>query len=400
MTALAGFLTAEAISIIGSRMSLVAIPWLVLTTTGSPTLTGVVVAAETVPYVLAGSIGASVIDRVGARRCSIAADGLSLVAMGLIPLLYQTGIGMLLILVVIAGTARGFSDLAKRVLLPGAARQSGVELPRATALYDGIARLGALIGGPLAGFLIAWLNAPVVILIDAFSFAACALLIAVTLPAVRPDPASAEEREPYLAALVAGVRYIRQDKLILSIIGLMCAINLLDNAALSVYIPVWARDVVGSPIALGLCTGAFALGAVIGNLALIGFAKRFANLTLLAAGFLVGGAPRFLALGLSNSVVLVAAVMFVAGLGLSVVNPIITAVLYERVPEQLHARVFGAATGAAFAGMPMGSLLAGVGITLIGFTPLLVLTAALALAATLTPVLARRTWRQVDARET
>jgi MFS family permease len=69
--ALPGLLTAEAISITGSRMSLVALPWLVLSTTGSPTLTGVVAAIETTPYVASGALGAPLIDRFGARRATL-----------------------------------------------------------------------------------------------------------------------------------------------------------------------------------------------------------------------------------------------------------------------------------------------------------------------------------------
>ena len=49
--ALRGWLTAEAVSLTGTRVSMVAIPWLVLTTSGSATWTGVVAFAEMLPYV-------------------------------------------------------------------------------------------------------------------------------------------------------------------------------------------------------------------------------------------------------------------------------------------------------------------------------------------------------------
>ncbi|GAA1271124.1 MFS transporter [Sphaerisporangium rubeum] len=392
-TALAGYLAAEAVSITGSRMSLVALPWLVLTTTGSAALTGVVAALETVPYVVAGSFGAPVVDRIGARRASVLADLVSFAAMVAIPFLYHRGIGVLGGLVVVVGAARGVSDIAKRVLLPAAVEGSGLELTRATALYDGVARFGALVGGPVAGVLIVWLGAPGVILLDAVSFLLCAGLIAGT---VRTRGVAAE-REPYLTALANGVDHLRRDRLILAIVLMMFAINLFDTAALSVYIPVWARQVVGSPVALGLCSGAFALGALAGNAGLVAYAHRVPKLAVLTVGFVVGGAPRFLALALSDSVVFVTAVMFVAGLGLAAANPIISAVMYDRVPERLHARVFGVATGAAFAGMPLGSLLAGLGIGVLGFTPLIVLTAVLCFVTTLVPLVGRRTWRQIDA---
>ena len=41
-TALWGWLGSETVSLMGTRLSMIAIPWLVLTTTGSPLLTGLV----------------------------------------------------------------------------------------------------------------------------------------------------------------------------------------------------------------------------------------------------------------------------------------------------------------------------------------------------------------------
>ena len=58
---LVGFLVADAISLCGTRVSMIAIPWLVLTTTGSAAQTGLVAFAELLPLVvvqaLAGSEG-------------------------------------------------------------------------------------------------------------------------------------------------------------------------------------------------------------------------------------------------------------------------------------------------------------------------------------------------------
>ncbi|MFJ3934697.1 MFS transporter [Streptomyces sp. NPDC090029] len=406
--ALTGLLTAEAISITGSRMSLVALPWLVLGATGSPILTGVVAAIETTPYVASGVLGAPLIDRIGARRASIIADALSFVAMGAIPFLYHLGISVLAPLVFLVGAFRGISDLSKKVLLPMAVEQTAMQLSRATALYDGISRFSALAGGPAAGALIAWLDASAVILVDAVSFALCAAVVAGTVRSRRPSgqtdtptagalaATNGEAREGYVVALRRGLQYLRQDRLILSVVIMMFAINLFDNAALSVYIPMWAKGTVGSPIALGLCSGAFALGAMVGNVGIIALAERVPRYATLTVGLLVGGAPRFLSLGLSDSVVFVVVIMFAAGIGFAAINPVIAVVMYERIPVQLQARVFGVATAAAFAGMPLGSLLGGLSVQSIGFTTSLVLAGVLCFTATLTPVLARRTWRQMN----
>ena len=105
-------------------------------------------------------------------------------------------------LVAIAGGLRGFGDTAKRVLFRQAVVTSGVDITRATSINDGINRLATLLGAPLAGLLIAAFDATTVLIIDAASFFAGAVLVALLVPAV----ASAGVGEPYLRPCAAGFR--------------------------------------------------------------------------------------------------------------------------------------------------------------------------------------------------
>ncbi len=77
-------LSAEVVSALGNRISMVAIPWLVLVTTHDPGLMGLAAAAELVPYLLAGVLAAPVADRLGLRAVSIGCDLGTAVAMALI----------------------------------------------------------------------------------------------------------------------------------------------------------------------------------------------------------------------------------------------------------------------------------------------------------------------------
>ena len=56
-TPLFGLLLADAISLCGTRVSMIAIPWLVLTTTGSAAQTGLVAFAELLPLVVRPGTG-------------------------------------------------------------------------------------------------------------------------------------------------------------------------------------------------------------------------------------------------------------------------------------------------------------------------------------------------------
>src|SRR5215210_6766557 len=88
---LVGFLVADAISLCGTRVSMIAIPWLVLTTTGSAAQTGMVAFAELLPLVVVQALAGPLIDRLGARRVAITGDVLSMVVVGMIPLLHLVG---------------------------------------------------------------------------------------------------------------------------------------------------------------------------------------------------------------------------------------------------------------------------------------------------------------------
>ena len=90
-TPLVGFLLADAISLCGTRVSMIAIPWLVLTTTGSAAQTGLVAFAELLPLVVVQALAGPLIDRLGARGVAISCDLMSMVAVGLIPLLHLGG---------------------------------------------------------------------------------------------------------------------------------------------------------------------------------------------------------------------------------------------------------------------------------------------------------------------
>src|SRR3569623_1066110 len=102
-----GYLTAQGISITGNRVSMIAIPWLVLTTTGSATRTGIVAYAEMAPQVILQVLSGPGTDRLGARRGAITCDVLSGLVVGVIPAAHALGVlsfPLLLVLVALAGS--------------------------------------------------------------------------------------------------------------------------------------------------------------------------------------------------------------------------------------------------------------------------------------------------------
>jgi len=85
---LAAILSAELVSLTGSAMTLVALPWFVLLTTGSTARMGWVLAAELLPVGLFGIPSGSLIARLGAKRTMNISDAARVPLMTAIPVLH------------------------------------------------------------------------------------------------------------------------------------------------------------------------------------------------------------------------------------------------------------------------------------------------------------------------
>jgi Major Facilitator Superfamily len=399
---LTGFLGAVGVSALGTRMSSIALPWFVLTATGSATLTGAVAFAEMAPYVTVQALGGPLVDRLGAWRVSVGTDVVAAVFVGLVPALSAARLlplPVLALLVAVAGAARGAGDSARNVMVPGVRDIADIPIERCSGLYDGMNRMAALAGLPLAGVLVAASSSLTVLAIDAGTFAASALLVAVWVPdsAQPPRRPAAGRTDSYRSSLADGFRYLRADRLLVAIAAMILVTNFLDQAGVAVLWPVWGHQVVHSSVVLGLLGGALGLGAVAGNALATWLGPRLPRRLTYAVGFLVGGAPRFLVLALATSLGPVLAVTFVGGLAVAGINPVVGAVEYERVPRNLQARVLGAVSASAWAGIPFGGLAGGLAVSAFGLRPALLAAAAVFGVTTLAPFVFP-VWRGMDRR--
>jgi MFS family permease len=266
---LLGLLAANVLSMTGNVAALVAIPWYVLQTTGSASKTGLSAFFNFLPVALAGFLGGTVVDRFGFKRTSVIADAASGLSIASIPLLHAT-IGLeywqLLLLVFLGALLDTPGTTARAALIPEAAELADVSLERATSLADAVNRLSTLVGGPLAGLLIALFGASNVLWVDAATFALSAALIGACIPRGLSGD-SPEGQSSYLEDLGEGFRYLRRDHLVLSVLLIFTGSNFLDAAFFSVILPFFAQVELGSAVSLGLIVGASGAGALLGAIA-------------------------------------------------------------------------------------------------------------------------------------
>jgi MFS family permease len=387
-TPLAALLTANAVSATGNVVTMIAIPWFVLSTTGSATRMGVVAFFTTLPAVIAGFFGGALVDRLGFKPSSVVADLASGLSVAMVPLLHAT-VGLqfwqLLVLAFTGALLDAPGTTARQALLPDLAALAGVPLERANGLQQSIQRGASLVGAPVAGVVIATFGATTALWLDAATFAVSALLVVLLVPG---PAAERHERAGYLQELREGLRFLVREPLVRTIALVVMLTNFVDAPVFALVLPVYARDVLDGARDLGLVLGVFGATALAGALLYGWVGVRLPRRTVFLGCFAVLGAAMWL-LALEPGLAGTLLVLGLAGLAAGPINPVIMTAEQERVPEVLRGRVFGATTALAYVAMPVGMLVYGVAVERFGLTATLVGSAVLYVAVLVLMFLSR-----------
>ncbi|MCY0929690.1 MFS transporter [Streptomyces sp. H27-H1] len=395
-------LLANTISIAGSSLTLIGVPWFVLQTTGSAGRAGIVAFCATLPVAVAALVGGPVIDRLGRRRVSAVSDLICGLSVGAIPLLHYSGLlefWMLCALMAVGGLVHTPGLAARYVLLPHLAEHAGTTVARAASLYDAVSRGARMLGAALAGVLIATVGAESVLLLDAATFGGSALLVTAFLrgiPAAEPQRAAGKvSLAGYRAELAEGWRFLTRARLLLGITVMVMMTNGLDQGWSSVLLPVHGREALGGATALGLLIAVFGGFALLGALLYGAWGERFPRRALFAAAFLLCGAPRYVVAAWSDTPLPLAVTMALSGLGAGVLNPILTTAIMEKVPDELRSRVAGVTQAGCELTMPLGGLAAGLLVDGFGVTRALLVFGGVYFLVTLSP-LVFPSWRGLE----
>ncbi|HYI74382.1 MAG TPA: MFS transporter, partial [Gaiellaceae bacterium] len=244
---------ADVVSLAGNAVAQLAIPWFVLTTTGSAGLTALAVFLNFLPLVIGGFFGGVVVDRLGFRTTSVVADLASAAAVAAIPLLHATvGIELwqVLTLVFLGALLDAPGSTARAALIPDLVDLAGSRMERASGIRGAIQQSSLLIGAPIGGVLVASVGATNALWLNSASFLVSAALIALCVP--KPARAAVEETSGrFLTELTEGLRFIWNQRLLRALMATVLVSNLIE-APFPVVMAVFAEDAYGSATSLGL----------------------------------------------------------------------------------------------------------------------------------------------------
>jgi predicted MFS family arabinose efflux permease len=295
-------------------------------------------------------------------------------------------------LIAVKGALVGVGGRAQHVLLRPVSDAAGMPIIRTTAIYDGVGNVAMVTAAPLGGLLILWLGPQGAIWFDATSFALSALLVGVLVhpPAGSMPDRDAAAKEGYFTALRRGAGHLWQDRLLLGMLAMTSVVNLFTVANYAVFVPLWVDAHFGAAPAVGLILGAFACGAIVGNIAFTVVGPKLPRYLTFCVSVALCVGPRQLTLGLTDDLAVVLVVSVLCGVTQAAFRPILGAMLYARVPVELQNRVFGMVTAVSGSSLAFGATLAGLTVAGLGLQPAIVLSGSLCLAVTAIPLLRYR----------
>jgi MFS family permease len=353
---LLGLLGAELVSLSGSAMTYVALPWFVLATTGSTAKMGWVLAAEMAPVAIVGIPAGTLIAKLGAKRTMLICDAARAPLLLVIPILHHGGhlsFAALLATTFAIGSFSAPYFASSRLVIPEVAGEDEQLVASVGAAFSGVQQVTQLAGPVLAGLLIAATSPATALVADGCTYAVSFLAIALVVRAGRRIEAAAQSK-----GLLAGLRYLLGDSLLGPVTLAACLINFVaQGIILGVQGLAYFRYDADAHV-LGYLFGGFGVGALLGALVAQQATRTVPLLRLAAFAIVAMPLPLFL-LAPSTPWPVATAIVGAFAFFTPLVNAPIIGVLTVRTPQELRPKVMTAVMTVATLAGPFGFIAAG-----------------------------------------
>jgi MFS family permease len=373
------YIIGSAISDTGTWMQVMAQGWVMSTLTNKAILLGMANFAAGIPTLALTMIGGSVADRFDKRKILIATQIAQIalaIGLGWLVLTGRIQIWHIIVFAALLGISIAFEMPAISALVPELVRRD--EIAAAVAMDRSVFHGSRLVGPSFAGLCIGWWGAASAFFANAFSFVA---LIAALISLPKRPVGTAEEEEQRRSGIMDGFRYVRSNRTILSMIALIACTTIFVFPTISVMLPLYVRNVLHlGPRELGWLMAVSGTGAFAGSLGLLTI-PREKRLWAMTGNVLAIALGMFF-MSRSYSFLLTACSMGILAVALSINFGLANTIVQEHAPSELRGRV-SAVFGLSFFGlMPIAGLL------VTGFSDLIGMRTALAVASVIYAVAA------------
>lgn len=363
------FWLGQAISVLGNGAYSIALPWLVLSLTGSAVAMASLLVVSSIPSLFFLLIGGVAADRLSRRLVLLVSDGgrgLLLLIVVALAWLHLLQIWHLFVLALLFGTIGAFFGPAYRAITPQLVPKD--DLKSANALTEFSSQLGRLIGPLIGAGLIAILDPVSAIAFDALTFVVSAIslfaIAHIAMPQIEQEAGNTQKRRGFVGVMLDikdGFVYILGSTWLLWTIISPAFSNAFISGAFGVSLPklilntyhsAWLLGTMATVDGIGVMCAAFLVGQL--HLRRRGV-LAFLGATLGGVALFIFGLP--LPLAIVPVVFLVAS--FLLGFGFSVLQTIWVTLLQELVPSEKLGRVASVDLFGSLALVPLGYLLAG-----------------------------------------
>jgi MFS family permease len=261
----------QIVSVTGSQMQLAAINWHIYILTRSALALGLVGACRAVPIILCSLMGGVVADVADRRRLMMATQTVMLLCSAVLALVTYSGlehVWPIFLLTAIASAAWAFDTPARQALMPTLVPLK--DFQNAISLSMLMFQTGLIVGPPLAGFLLASHGPGLVYALNAASFVAVIVGLALMRVSGRPEKSESQAPGISFAALLEGLRFVWHTPIIVQTMTLDFVATFFASA--NQLLPIFAKDIlkVGAQ-GYGFLAAAPAAGAVITGLIMARF---------------------------------------------------------------------------------------------------------------------------------
>jgi MFS family permease len=326
------------LSALGDWLALTALALHLEETTGSGLALSALFIALWAPLVLFAGHAGLLVDRLDARLVLVTASIAQAVVVA--GLAFTDGLGPILVLTAVLGTANAVSQPAEFTLIPAVVPEQRIAIANGhveTARFVGAAG-GPLLGGVLAG--VGGTGLP--LLVDAASFVVIAAAAA-ALRSGRRETAGTVSKEP-LGGARDGFVFLTRDR-VLRLVMLVAFASLLFMTASAPAEVFFAKDVLDvGDAGFGALWTSWFVGMAIGGLVL---ARRVPG-GALAGVALIAIVVQSLGLAVPTlwlSFAFALALYVIGGAAHGTKNVLVRTLMHQRVPARLHGRAFAAYNG-------------------------------------------------------